>query len=323
MKYELLIQHGASLMQPPIADGVTVEWQRTGQPGKLLFECIKTKALSFEEGDACRFSVDGKPFFYGFVFEKSRTGLENRKIKVTVYDQIYYLTKNKDTYVFENKTAAGIIRMIAEDFHLNLGVLAPTAYRIESMVQDNTTLYDMIAQALEQTLTATGQLHTLYDKAGKLTLSNVESMRSSLLISENTCGNFDYATSITDSTYNRIKLIHEDKDAGSRKVYIAQDSSKINRWGVLQYFETLNDATGAQAKAASLLSLYNSKTRTLTVKNVLGSTEIRAGSLVPCILGLGDINLSNYMLVEQVKHTFKDNEHLMELKLRGGNGFVT
>ena len=72
MTYELFIQHGSTLMFPPIVDGVTIEWQRKGQPGKLTFECIKTDGLDFAEGDACRFSVDGTPMFYGFVFEKSR-----------------------------------------------------------------------------------------------------------------------------------------------------------------------------------------------------------------------------------------------------------
>ena len=41
MTYELFIQHGTTLMFPPIVDGVTIEWQRKGQPGKLTFECIK------------------------------------------------------------------------------------------------------------------------------------------------------------------------------------------------------------------------------------------------------------------------------------------
>ncbi len=79
MTYELFIQHGSTLMFPPIVDGVTIEWQRKGQPGKLTFECIKTDGLDFAEGDACRFSVDGTPMFYGFVFEKSRSGLHHGK----------------------------------------------------------------------------------------------------------------------------------------------------------------------------------------------------------------------------------------------------
>ena len=61
MSYELLIQHGGSIMLPPVVEGVTIEWERQGQPGKLTFECVKTVGLSFQEGDPCRFSVDGKP----------------------------------------------------------------------------------------------------------------------------------------------------------------------------------------------------------------------------------------------------------------------
>ena len=41
-------------------------------------------------------------------------------------------------------------------------------------------------------------------------------------------------------------------------------------------------------------------------------------SLLVVMLGLGDINVSNYLMAEQVKHTFNDGQHLMELKMRGG-----
>lgn len=40
------------------------------------------------------------------------------------------------------------------------------------------------------------------------------------------------------------------------------------------------------------------------------------------MLGLGDINLSNYLMVEQVKHSFSNEQHLMDLNMRGGT-FVT
>ena len=117
MTYELLIQHQGTIMLPPVVENVSIEWERQGQPGKLIAEVVKTPGLSFQEGDPCRFSVDGTPVFYGFVFEKSRKGSTDDIIQITVYDQLYYL-KNKDTYVYTNKTAADVIRMIAEDFQL-------------------------------------------------------------------------------------------------------------------------------------------------------------------------------------------------------------
>ena len=43
MSYELLIQHGSNIMYPPTVEGVTIEWERKGQPGKLTFEVVKTE----------------------------------------------------------------------------------------------------------------------------------------------------------------------------------------------------------------------------------------------------------------------------------------
>ncbi len=291
MTYELLIQHQGTIMLPPVVENVSIEWERQGQPGKLIAEVVKTPGLSFQEGDPCRFSVDGTPVFYGFVFEKSRKGSTDDIIQITVYDQLYYL-KNKDTYVYTNKTAADVIRMIAEDFQLNAGDLEDTGYTIGSRVEDNQTLFDIIQTALDETLKATSQMYVLYDDVGKLTLKNIGSMKLGLLIDEDTAGDFDYESSI------------------------------INQWGVLQYYEKLDSTTNAKAMADALLSLYNTKTRTLKLQDVLGDIRVRAGTLLVVMLGLGDINVSNYLMVEQVKHTFNNEQHLMELKMRGGT-FVT
>ena len=321
MTYELLIQHQGTIMLPPVVENVSIEWERQGQPGKLIAEVVKTPGLSFQEGDPCRFSVDGTPVFYGFVFEKSRKGSTDDIIQITVYDQLYYL-KNKDTYVYTNMTAADVIRMIAEDFQLNVGDLEDTGYTIGSRVEDNQTLFDIIQTALDETLKATSQMYVLYDDVGKLTLKNIGSMKLGLLIDEDTAGDFDYKSSITSQTYDKIKLSYENKDTGKREIFVAQDSSNINQWGVLQYYEKLDSTTNAKAMADALLSLYNTKTRTLKLQDVLGDIRVRAGTLLVVMLGLGDINVSNYLMVEQVKHTFNNEQHLMELKMRGGT-FVT
>ena len=321
MSCELLIQHGANAMLPPVVEDVTIEWERQGQPGKMTFEVVKTDGLSFQEGDPCRFSVDGTPIFYGVVCEKSRQGSNPAVIQVTAYDQLYYL-KNKDTYVYENKTASDLIKMIAEDFKLNIGDIESTGHTIASRVEDNQTLFDIIQNALDATLKATGKMFVLYDDVGKLTLKSIGNMKLGVLIDEDTAGDYDYTSSIASQTYDKVKLTYENKDTGKREVYIAQDSSHINQWGVLQYYEKLGSNGNAKAMADALLDLYNTKTRTLRLKDVLGDIRVRAGTLLVVMLGLGDINVSNYLMVEQCKHTFKDGMHLMELKMRGGT-FVT
>ncbi len=317
MTYELLIQHQGAVMLPPVVESVSIEWERQGQPGKLTADIVKTPGLSFQEGDPCRFSVDGTPIFYGFVFEKARKGSMDQVITITVYDQLYYL-KNKDTYVYSNKTAAAVIRMIAEDFQLNVGALADTGYTIASRVEDNKTLFDIIQTALDETLKATSQMYVLYDDVGKLTLKNIGDMKLGLLVDNETAGDFDYKTSIASQTYDKVKLSYENKDTGKREIFIAQDGSSINQWGVLQYYEKIDSTANAKAMADALLSLYNTKTRTLKLKDVLGDVRVRAGTMLVVILGLGDMNLSSYLMVEQVKHTFSNEQHVMDLNMRGG-----
>ena len=304
-------------MLPPVVESVSIEWERQGQPGKLTADIVKTPGLSFQEGDPCRFSVDGTPIFYGFVFEKARKGSMDQVITITVYDQLYYL-KNKDTYVYSNKTAAAVIRMIAEDFQLNVGALADTGYTIASRVEDNRTLFDIIQTALDETLKATSQMYVLYDDVGKLTLKNIGDMKFGLLVDNETAGDFDYKTSIASQTYDKVKLSYENKDTGKREIFIAQDGSSINQWGVLQYYEKIDSTANAKAMADALLSLYNTKTRTLKLKDVLGDVRVRAGTMLVVILGLGDMNLSSYLMVEQVKHTFSNEQHVMDLNMRGG-----
>lgn len=304
-------------MLPPVVESVSIEWERQGQPGKLTADIVKTPGLSFQEGDPCRFSVDGTPIFYGFVFEKARKGSMDQVITITVYDQLYYL-KNKDTYVYSNKTAAAVIRMIAEDFQLNVGALADTGYTIASRVEDNKTLFDTIQTALDETLKATSQMYVLYDDVGKLTLKNIGDMKLGLLVDNETAGDFDYKTSIASQTYDKVKLSYENKDTGKREIFIAQDGSSINQWGVLQYYEKIDSTANAKAMADALLSLYNTKTRTLKLKDVLGDVRVRAGTMLVVMLGLGDMNLSSYLMVEQVKHTFSNEQHVMDLNMRGG-----
>ncbi|MFQ4177432.1 cell wall hydrolase, partial [Clostridioides difficile] len=76
-------------------------------------------------------------------------------------------------------------------------------------------------------------------------------------------------------------------------------------------------------KCDILLKLYNKKTKSLSLKNVLGDIRVRAGCLIPVFLDLGDIELQNYMLVEKVKHTFENNSHFMDLTLVDGDEFAS
>ena len=291
-------------------------WERKGTPGKLEFTVIKDGVLNFQEGNPVKLTVNGTTMFYGFVFTKSRKA-NSVTIDVVAYDQLRYL-KNKDTITEEGLKASDLLKRIATDFRLNLGTVEDTGYTIETIVEENQTLFDMIQSALDETLMNTKQLYVLYDDAGKLTLKNINTMKLNLLIDEETGENFSYESSIDEQTYNKIKLAYNDEKTGKRELFIAQDGAKMNQWGVLQYFEEVQTKTGASAKADALLKLYDQKTRKLTIQNAFGDVRVRAGSAVVVALNLGDIVTNNYMVVNKVTHTFRGDEHMMELDLIGG-----
>lgn len=312
---ELLIQNGNRVCQPVLQDEVRWETERKGQPGKLTFSVVSDSIINFQEGNPVRLKVGGVNVFYGFVFKKERD--KENIINITAYDQLRYF-KNKDTYIYNNKTAGELIQMIAADFNLRTGTLENTGFKIASRVEDNKSLFDIVQTALDLTLENRRKMYVLYDDFGRLTLKNVESMKLNLLIDDEAAENYKYSSTIDGETYNRIKLSYENDETGKREIYIAQDSRNINNWGVLQYFENIDSKVNGKAKADGLLQLYNAKTRNLTINNAFGDVKVRAGSSLPIKLNLGDVNVQNFMLVEKVQHTFKNDEHMMNMTLRGG-----
>lgn len=315
-KILLTIEHNGIIFSPPILDGIKLEWERTGSPGKLTFTTVKIMDanMNFQEGDQVCFSYDGKQMFMGYVFTKKRD--REHHIEVTCYDQIRYL-KNKYTYVFEKKTASQIIQALANDFKLTCGTMENTGYVIPSVCKENCAALDIILDVLEDTLLNTGNMYILYDDFGKLTVRNVATMVATSLICDTTAENFDYKSSIDDETYNHIVLYYKGEDE-KIQLFEAKSDFRMKQWGTLRYFEEVKNPTIGQNKANSLLKLYNRKTRELKVSGAFGDPSVRAGMLIPVKLYLGDINVQNYCLVEKVVHNFENDHHTMDLTLEGG-----
>jgi len=316
MSQKLLIQNGNTVYEPVIQDEITWTTERKGAAGKLEFKVIKDSIIDFEEGNPISFKIDNTNLFYGFVFKKKRD--KEQIITTTAYDQLRYL-KNKDTKTYTNKRADELVKMIADEYKLKIGILENTGYVIAKKAENNQALFDMILNALDETIRNKKEMYVLYDDFGKLCLKNLERMKVGLIIDEETGENYDYESSIDSNTYNQIKLAYDNSDTKKREIYMAKDSSNIQKWGVLQYFDTINEKTNGKAKARALLDLYNQKTRNLQIKNAIGDVRVRGGSLVIVRLDLGDVKLQNFMLVEKAKHTFKNEEHFMDLTLRGQN----
>lgn len=312
---EIVLQNGNDLYEPLVEGDLVWETQRKGAPGKLSFNILQDSVIKFGEGNAIRVKLNDNNVFFGFIFQHKRN--KDNLVQVVAYDQLRYF-KNKDTYIYENKTATELVQMLAKDFNLKCGTLQDTKFKIPSRIEEDKTLFDIVLNALDETIENAKEMYILYDDFGELTLKNISSMKLDTLIDGDIIEDFDYSSSIDGNTYNKIKLSKENKDTGKRDIYITQDSKNINSWGILQYFETINENVDGKEKAEALLKLYNQKVKSLNVKNVLGDIRVRSGCLIAVVLDLGDMKVQNYMLVDKVKHTINNDEHYMDLTLVGG-----
>ena len=316
------IEGGYELITPIVEDGVKWETDRQGSPGKLTFKVYKDQSgnLAFEEGDnvALQYHDDTLGWvtlFNGYIFTKKRN--KDGWIEVTAYDQLRYF-KNKATYVYTNKKASDIVKMIADDYALDIGTIENTSYVIGSRVEDNQSLFDIIQNALDLTLISSGKLYVLYAEDGKVFLKDAVNMRTNVVITEGVAKDFDYTSTIDEETYTEIELFYDNDKTNKREYFNAVDTTNMGKWGRLRYTENIQNPANGADRAKKMLELYNRKTRKLKVKEAFGDCQCRAGASVIVQLDLGDTNVSNYMRIEKATHTFKKDEYRMDLVLSDG-----
>jgi len=312
---------------PVVKDGVMIDWTWKGAAGKLTFSVYKDAMLNFEEGDEVFVKYDDTKLFKGFVFTKSTD--KNGWISVTAYDQLRYM-KNKEVYIFIDKTASEIIKAIAADLQLNVGEIVETKYVIPKYRGSNSTIFDIVQDVLDMTTEnetddkdeKTLRLFAMYDDFGALTVKALDDMQTPLLVDDATAQNFKYDSTIDKDTYNQIQFYYDDTDTGTRvkRRYPEESTSEnIKRWGILRLTENINPKKpmNYDEMLRQKLAYYNRVRRSLTINNALGDTRIRGGSMLYCRLNLGDMMLEKQMIVSHVTHKFSDNIHLMDLELVG------
>lgn len=321
-----IIAHDGTIYKPMVADGITWETSYSGAPGQLTFTVIPDENISFFEGSQVVFKYKTAPLFYGFIFTKKRD--KDGGIECIAYDQIRYM-QNKTSLVYSDKTATEVIQMLARDFSLQTGVLEDTVEKIPLRVEDNSAALDIIEYALDYTANRTGVWYVFYDDFGKLTLRKSTDMTTDCVIVKGSMENYNYTTSIGESTYTRIRKYYDNKDTGIKEIYSYDESAAKPYYGVLQLLEKIDDTDIAdfRANAEELmkneLAQYAAPTRTLELSGVEGDVTVRGGSPVNVALDLGDITVNSEesgvrFVCDSVKHSFSGGRHSMDVNLTGG-----
>lgn len=293
---------------PVVLSGMTWTTERKSTPGCLKFSVIDDPELDIAEGDIVSLKDGDYGIFMGFIFvlQYSNSGT----VSVTAYDQLRYL-KNKDTRIYKSLTADALLKSIAQDYGLTVGECDDTGLSI-TRVEEDAELFDVMNNAILDTVQSTGNLYVLYDDYGSLRLRDIESLKLPLLITATSAESYTLKSSIDSDTYNQIKLAYDNK-SGGKEYYIAKDSDHIATWGLLQLYKSIDSSSGAAALAETMLKTYNSPVRTLQLTNVVGDNRVRAGT------SLAFLDANDYfMIVEKAKHKYEGGYHLMDLTLKGG-----
>lgn len=319
---ELLVDNrdGSVFDISKLAGEITWKTKRIGKPASLEFNYINVDEFKANNGNPIRFSAAGNNVFYGYIFTESYSKKEDKK-NITAYDQMRYLLCN-DTYVFTNKTANQIIETIAKDFQLSLGDLENTGYVIPSLVEDNKKLLDIIYSALDKTLIATGKNYVLYDDFGSLALKNINNLRQAVVVdADSNLSDFDYKKSIDNDTYNKIKVVKDNKESKKRDIYVVQDSKNIAKWGLLQYYHKAEEnMNSAQIKemADQIMKLKNKESKTFKLdligNDLANDIKLRAGTGV--FVDIEELGFKQFFLIEEASHVFSENTHTMSLDLK-------
>lgn len=290
---------------------------RFDSPAKLSFTVIGQNSITIPEGSSVELAVDGVKIFKGYIFtaEQNRDG----EVSYTAYDQLRYLKANA-SYVFEAMTLPQIIQQIAADFGLTCGTLADTGYAFPCLIKENESCLDIIFDALTETIYMTGKIFNFYDNNGALTLTEARDMFSNTLIGDKSLAtDFSYKRDIDSDTYNRVKLVRPNKETGMADTYIVEDTETQNKWGLLQYYDQVDENMNAaqiEQMCMQYLQYYNRVVQELSV-DALGVVGIRAGMIIPMrISAVDSLSVSRLMLAEKVTHSFKGGEHTMSIDVK-------
>ncbi len=317
MAYELIAGKDIKKDYSSVTEKVEISTSRYDTPGKMTFSIVNKGLENLQLGSVVYLKSGKTKMFKGYIFkrEDSFDGVAS----FTAYDQVRYMKANA-SYAFSNVELAAIIKKIAGDFNLKVGVLAKTGYKFPSLIKENTGCMDIVFEALYQTIIQTGKIYNFFDDYGELTLKEAKDMYINKLIGNASLViDYTFMQDIDSDTYNRIKLVKKNKESGRADTYIIQDGDTIKKWGLLQYYdEVTDDLNAAQIKLLcdQYLKYYNRISKTISI-DAIGVPDLRAGMIVPIrIKEIGDLKKTAFLLAEKVTHTFEGESHTMNVEVK-------
>lgn len=279
-----------------------------------LLDCKGAQSgIDVTKGHQLIFSYKGKELFRGMIMSQQQS--ESFKMPITAYDNGIYLSNNKDTFVYENKTVHDIFIDVCKRFGIKYSDVAKTSYKIPELTKSKTTAWDAILDAISQDFKATGTKY--YVNSSKGVLSLVKRRENILQWVLETGGNimsYTYKKSIEDIK-TRLKIL-SDED----KVYAVRKNTELEKKiGIFQDIEKKDDDLSEaklQEHIKETLKEISTPEISLSVE-ALGIPEVISGVGVYVIID--ELGIKRTFYVDEDTHTFKGGSHTMNLTLNSVN----
>jgi len=297
----------------------SIQWAgRRGSPARTLTVSLldddgywhERSGIDVEEGWQCIFKWNGTELFRGIFMTQGTTQKKAGKYKA--YDNGIYLSNNRDTFVYESKTASQIFSDVCSRFGLPTGEVAGCSYTIPDHIKKKATGWDTIEDALSLEFDNTGTRFFVVSENGRLSLKKrKENIVQWVLETGANVTSYNFSKSI-ENVKTRIKLL----SAEGTVLAEASDPGLEAKIGIMQEVETPDETlNSAQLKALadSMLAEKKQASRTLNLNDLIGIPDVISG--VGVFVIIPHIAISRTLYVDSDTHTFKDNLHTMSLQL--------
>ena len=257
------------------------------------------------EGDYAAFEVNGDEVYFGQIYDIVRSSAIGT-LTFSSADMMRNLLESSGRYNFKNLTPEDIAAMVLNDVQVPYNNLAVTNYPIKSMIVDSKSIYDIIMSAYTVAYKATGKryLPMIWHRAfgvweAVYSVGNFELSDKNNIISINineSCGQLT----------NLIK-IYDDKGMQIGEV---RDDESISKFGIFQQNYSVEDKVDPMTAAKNMLKVLPEQNITISA---IGDINCLSGYSV--IVNDSATGLSGKYWIKSDKHTFSNNNHMMELEL--------
>lgn len=279
-----------------------------------LLDCKGAQSgIDVTKGHQLIFSYKGKELFRGMIMSQHQS--ESFKMPITAYDNGVYLSNNKDTFVYENKTVHDIFIDVCKRFGIKYSDVAKTSYKIPELTKSKTTAWDAILDAISQDFKATGTKYYVNSSKGVLSLiKRRENILQWVLETGGNIMSYTYKKSIEDIK-TRLKIL-SDED----KVYAVKKNTELEKKiGIFQDIEKKDDDLSEaklQEHIKETLKEISTPEISLSVE-ALGIPDVISGVGVYVIID--ELGIKRTFYVDEDTHTFKGGSHTMNLTLNSVN----